>query len=448
MKIYHKGLLLLWAVLAGVPVAVMAQEEKNVAVNLSATGITVGEKVPYLEIGNLHNYYNVSGDPVRSLNLRDLRGKLVILDFWATWCSPCVGMMPLMDSLQRGFAGRVQFVSVSSQPDSVVTPFLLKLRKGKKSVLPYATSDVLLRKAFPHRLLPHYVWIDGEGRVVAITSHGEVNAVNIEKVLSGGNGLNQKADQVIAYDRNKPLLIGQNGGQGDNMVYHSLFTRYGEGLKTLSWVNPELSRGTLLNLDISNMYAAVYSDQIWIGRHRMVFVGKETDDFRYQANVHDAKSYKREHNWCYELIVPREKKGMLRQLMIRDLDFHFPYADVDTVTMETMCTVLVSTGDNGMLRAKGKERKLEIGQTGFSMQAMPVIGLTSRLDAVYMQGNPYPVVDGSGINFPVDIKLDCNISSTVEVNAELARYNLKLVDKPFKTLMLVFRKKVGAISRL
>src|SRR5690606_32513427 len=44
--------------------------------------------------------------------LKDYKGKLIIIDFWATWCTPCVAMIPKVDSLQQAFAPQVQFISV------------------------------------------------------------------------------------------------------------------------------------------------------------------------------------------------------------------------------------------------------------------------------------------------------------------------------------------------
>jgi thiol-disulfide isomerase/thioredoxin len=44
----------------------------------------------------------------QSIRLADLRGKIVILDFWATWCHPCEVQMPVLDALWRDQEGRDQ----------------------------------------------------------------------------------------------------------------------------------------------------------------------------------------------------------------------------------------------------------------------------------------------------------------------------------------------------
>ncbi|MGN7986122.1 TlpA family protein disulfide reductase [Pedobacter sp. 22226] len=443
---------LCWAFLYS-PFAVMPvfpQSKKGEAVDLTASGIRVGQQVPDLEVFNLHNYKDGDGRKVSSLHLSSLKGKLVILDFWATWCAPCVGMMPVMDSLQRRFAGKVQFISVTREGDNVVGPFFERLKRRGKGLIPYATSDVVLAKAFPHRLLPHYVWIGADGKVAAITSHEEVNAERIEQMVSGviGSGTVQKNDLAVRYDRKKPLFFDGNGGNAQRLIFHSILSGWGDGLPMSYQIDPLLRKASVINLGVQEMYAAVFSEKMLIAKHRMVFDMKDPGKVRFNKGKDAAKDWMRENMYCYELILPEGRERELRSYMRRDLEELFPDVEADTVRMETMCTVLVSTGDNSVLRSKGGISGVDINGLGASFKNMWISSFTGRLDVLYMQGNPYPVVDGSGIGFPIDLELECNMASVKEVNAALEKYNLKLVDKPFKTLMLVFRdaKKIAGRS--
>lgn len=55
-----------------------------------------------------------------SVRLSDLRGKIVILDFWATWCAPCEVQMPILDALWRERAGRAGDGQPTAEDDLMV----------------------------------------------------------------------------------------------------------------------------------------------------------------------------------------------------------------------------------------------------------------------------------------------------------------------------------------
>ncbi len=56
-------------------------------------------------------------DSDRTLSLRDFRGKTVLLNFWATWCPPCVEEMPSLVALQKQMGDKVVVLAVSVDVD-------------------------------------------------------------------------------------------------------------------------------------------------------------------------------------------------------------------------------------------------------------------------------------------------------------------------------------------
>jgi len=56
-------------------------------------------------------------DSERTVALRDFRGKLIVLNFWATYCEPCVEEMPSLVQLQKQMGPNVTVLAVSSDPD-------------------------------------------------------------------------------------------------------------------------------------------------------------------------------------------------------------------------------------------------------------------------------------------------------------------------------------------
>ena len=65
---------------------------------------------------------NAQGNPV---DLSKLRGKTVVLNFWATWCPPCIAEMPMFDEVQAAYDGKsVVFVGIATDNAAKVRQFL------------------------------------------------------------------------------------------------------------------------------------------------------------------------------------------------------------------------------------------------------------------------------------------------------------------------------------
>ena len=67
-------------------------------------------------VGNTAPDFTVQ-DADRKVTLHDLRGKIVVLNFWATWCPPCVEEMPSLVRLQSNLKDRVVVLAVSVDDD-------------------------------------------------------------------------------------------------------------------------------------------------------------------------------------------------------------------------------------------------------------------------------------------------------------------------------------------
>jgi thiol-disulfide isomerase/thioredoxin len=171
------------------------------------------------------------GDVVpSSAGLDAYRGRLLILDFWATWCAPCRAMIPRTDSLNQAFERQLLILPVTYETEKLAGPVLYRLHR-KGMAFPEVFRDTVLRKLFPHVSLPHYVWIDPNGVVRAITEAPVITAANIRLALSLGQyPRGQKNDLRIAYDPARPLFAGGNGGDGGQLRYHSMLAGYVPGL--------------------------------------------------------------------------------------------------------------------------------------------------------------------------------------------------------------------------
>ena len=98
--------------------------------------------------------------------IADFKGKLVLINLWATWCQPCLKEMPSLERLQAQFDGKLTVAAVSEDRGGAkqVAPFVEKLELHKLKVYLDPKSEV--GHAFAVRGLPTSIVIDAEGRVV------------------------------------------------------------------------------------------------------------------------------------------------------------------------------------------------------------------------------------------------------------------------------------------
>jgi thiol-disulfide isomerase/thioredoxin len=85
--------------------------------------LSIGDKAPALDVANWISLGNDKFKPVSEFE----PGKVYIVEFWATWCGPCIQEMPNLADLQARFADKgMQIVSLTSEPLDVVDKLLAK----------------------------------------------------------------------------------------------------------------------------------------------------------------------------------------------------------------------------------------------------------------------------------------------------------------------------------
>ncbi|ASV98090.1 TlpA family protein disulfide reductase [Paraburkholderia aromaticivorans] len=116
--------------------------------------------------------------------LSSLKGRPIVVNFWASWCGPCVEEMPALSQLQRDYAKKgIQFVGLGVDSDKNVQAFLQKVKVAYPVyVTGFGGAD--LARAFGNTAggLPFTVVIDAKGEIRS-TKLGQIDAQALKQTL-------------------------------------------------------------------------------------------------------------------------------------------------------------------------------------------------------------------------------------------------------------------------
>ncbi len=149
----------------------------------------------------------------------DLEKPLIYVDFWATWCAPCIGSMPHTMQLQQKFGSDVLFIILTDEPPAKAKAFIE--RKHWQAL--YAASDVSRStlKRFRIKAIPHAILLDPGGKILW---RGHPADMTYEKMQAfvlryrGENGDPKRIRSVTVALQNKAWDFFIQGG--DTLYYY------------------------------------------------------------------------------------------------------------------------------------------------------------------------------------------------------------------------------------
>ncbi len=164
--------------------------------------------VPFIGASQLINYSeHLSGESPASYQ----GNKYIFLDFWATWCIPCIKSMDHIEYLQSLFGDKVFFISMSSEHAYAVKKFLKKRPLKTSTVLDFQGSTF---QQFGIQAIPRSVLLDTQGDIVWSGHPSDMSPEKLRRLLPRHiirgdlrfrhrEAIQAKADKI----NYKPLLI-------------------------------------------------------------------------------------------------------------------------------------------------------------------------------------------------------------------------------------------------
>jgi len=369
--------------------------------------LKIGDKIPDFVFADLKNTVN------KTQKASDLyRRGLLIINFWASWCVPCVREMPYLDSLENEKSDVFNMVCFTNQNNDEVTRYLLRNPKVKH--LLFSAADKKLIKYFPHKILPHNVWIDKNGIVRALTGDDEINDKNIQAFLGGNEKLSKKAED-LTFDWHEKLKAADT-----EFIYRSVITPF-----------KNIGNGGVFNLDATNnttrflAWNRTITDLLWNALMKrsmddydwnLVEVHtKDSSRYFYPAFIHqenwqrkyskEIKQWSKKNEYCYELFF----KGKIHQnefyaQMVSDLSKVFHVKAYLKIDEKQSIIISVLTGKTVV-----KDTSRQLVEMHFEKATLIANGQT--IDQLILDLNKfYPemprFVNHTNIKYPIAMKYD------------------------------------------
>lgn len=116
-----------------------------------------------------------------SLQLSKLRGNVIVIEFWATWCAPCRKSMADLSVLAEKFRNKpVVFLAISKESQALVETFL---QSRPTTLWVGLDSTGTAHERYHVFAFPHTVVIDKKGQIVAVTDTKEITAERLQALI-------------------------------------------------------------------------------------------------------------------------------------------------------------------------------------------------------------------------------------------------------------------------
>ena len=376
--------------------------------------IKIGDTLPNLTVKNLLK----PGKGKTTISDLYRKGGLII-NFWATWCSPCIKEIKLLDSIASENPDRFAVLSVTYEAEEPVNSHLKRSGSPKSSNLIVTAGDSLLHQYFPHRSIPHNIWIDHNGVVRAITSGDEISRKNISNFLNKKTSKLYQKDDDLSFDFSKPYHIP------DSVIgYRSQISGFNEritsGVNYNNKIGGSTKRYFSWNTRVAELFWMAYCKQL-SSRINWNLVELHTSDsikfFRSRDNRNLLRSYREyrgdliayDRRWdqqnlfCYDLILPREvSNDQAAEYMFNDLQRYFNIkAEIEDRRKE--CRLIYFPTHRAVKADASAKASIELKEGALIVTNQTIDELMLYLYDWF--GNEQPYINNTKVSYPINMTI-------------------------------------------
>lgn len=284
--------------------------------------IKPGVQLPSMSFSDVLNY------KTDSINFNDFRSKFIILDFWNTACISCIKSFPLIDSLQKEYAGKVQFVLANRESKDSTIHFFEKRKSIHMPAVPMITNAKKLSDLFAVKVYPYTVWIDDTSRVKYFIASYNLSKHNLNQFISGKN--------ISAKHLNKNVFRGGyfDPGRPDSLqssiLYYCYIARYDDDIDVSNSngvnANQTAIRIACAQASIVDLYKRAYEENNKFRFNRpesVVLLVKDVEKYIRPQPLYERDAWFRENGYSFDMVLPITKKEEAYKIMQQQLNSYF-----------------------------------------------------------------------------------------------------------------------------
>lgn len=378
----------------------------------------------------------------KTINLSEDKNKLILIDFWSTWCSACLISLPKIEALQQKFGDKVKILPVSGQDKSALDKFFTSSNGKKFKNMVSTYEDKKLHDLFPHAGVPFIIWIK-DGKLFNSTDAGQLTEQTINEVL---NGDKSSLQTIIQMERARPLMLSEDYDRQRNvqLLNYSFFAKghipdIGAGGTYRKTALGKIHGRQFTNLSLWDIYYAIgfelfkQQEKASFTEKRMIIELKEPEQLMPIERTDGSNDGINLYN--YEFIIPEQKSDFLYNYMLEDLNRYSGY----TVTLEkkpVKCFVLVRTSTKDKLATKRGEKRSTFPRTPSILRNVPLKNMVNMLNGEINIKELF--IDETGYTGNVDLEVS-GVKDIDTLKKELQKYDLDLISQERQILMMIIK---------
>jgi uncharacterized protein (TIGR03435 family) len=371
-----------------------------------STGVEVGKAIPN------YTFNEILNNDKTAFCLEE-QNKPIIIEFWATWCSPCIPAMSKLEGFQKAYGDEIEIIAVSTDSKKNLRRYIENTKTTLR--IAFDTTHVTL---FDYSSIPHAILIDKTGIVRAITSPFKITEKVIENLING-ESIDLPETVAVASD------FSLSKEYSDTDYQYKLTSENEE----LSFKN-EIRRngdGEPVSIDFRNV--------------TIIRLMTDLYELSSAARIYSKEELSTQKKYCFSVEQSENfQKDLLqnaKEILNSNLDMRAGIVEIERDSVYVLEVV-----DETRLPEKSMEQSkyVEFRGPNYSGRSVSSYNLIEYLENEIYQ----PVKDKTGLDYFFDIDLNWNYEEGGKsLNRELEKYGLKIKKstEPEKIRLLELSKK-------